>query len=95
MTRCRAAALILALLTGPAFANAEDDLIACMVGKAAVAMHGQNSTATAAQRESAKLEALEIAFGACGLEEANAEQEAVYDTVADYVNLMVARMAGE
>lgn len=78
-------ALILALLTAPAFASAEDDLVACMVGKAAVVL----------QSEGSKEEALEIAYGGCGLEEATPDQEAAYSKVADYVNLMVERMAAE
>lgn len=79
-------ALILALLTSPALASAEDDLVACMVGKAAAVLRDNGSS---------KEEALEIAYGGCGLEEASAEQTATYAKVSDYVNLMVERMAAE
>ncbi|MEP9390417.1 hypothetical protein [Mesorhizobium sp. KR9-304] len=86
-------ALIAALLftASPAFASPEDDYVACLIGRAAVALLKQNPPMTNAEA------AQEVAYGFCPEPAsigADPNGEAV-EGISDYVNLMVERMAAE
>jgi hypothetical protein len=75
-------ALIAALLfTTPVLASPRDDFVACVVGQAAVAL----------QNKEPKESALEIAYDMCPVPEGIGSGEGI----ADYINLMVERMAAE
>jgi hypothetical protein len=83
---------ILVLLSGQAAASqADDDYVACLIGQAAVALLQQNPPMTDAEA------AQEVAYGFCpepASVSADPNGEAV-ESVSDYVNLMVERMAAE
>lgn len=81
----------LVLLSGQAFASPNDDYVACLIGRAAVALLKQNPPMTDAEA------AQEVAYGFCPEPASIATDpngEAV-ESVSDYVNLMVERMAAE
>lgn len=77
--------LVAALLftASPALASPEDDYVACLIGRAAVELHGGTKNALDAQEE---------AYKVCPEPQMD-EQEA--EGLSDYVNLMVERMAGD
>ncbi len=71
------------LLATPALASPEDDFIACLVGRAAVALQTEKDAEKAQQ----------IAYDACEQPELAPDTE--LDGLEDYVALMVERMAAE
>jgi hypothetical protein len=75
------------LLATPALASPEDDFIACLVGRSAVALSQQAGVKDAEKAQ-------EVAYGQCE-EPAEFAPDTEYDGLQDYVNLMVERMAAE
>lgn len=75
------------LFATPAFADAADDYVACLVGQSAVALHdqGDKKDADAAQ---------EIAFAKCP-EPTGISGETEIEGLLDYVNKSVQAIAGE
>jgi hypothetical protein len=86
MTMRHALFTVFLLVTVPAFASPSDDYVACLIGRAAVALHAQTGEKDAS-------EAQEIAYDLCGEPTDTPENEA--EGLSDYVNLMVERMAAE
>jgi hypothetical protein len=78
-------ALIAAMLLTacPAFADADDDYVACLIGRAAVALHSGKDANTAQ----------DLAYEACPAPPSSGDDED--EGLGDYVNLMVERMAAE
>lgn len=78
-------AVLISLLTAaaPAHADQSDDYVACLVGRAAVALHKQN------KKDSGK--ALEIAYRQCREPADLSENE--LEGLADYVSMQVDAMA--
>lgn len=73
------------LMPTSAFADAGDNYVACLVGRAAVTLHGQ------AKKDSGK--ALEAAFKHC--KEPKGIDETELEGISDYANMLVDRMAAE
>jgi hypothetical protein len=85
--------LVAAMLLSPmaAFASPDDDYVACLIGRSAVALLKQNPPMEDAST------AQEVAYGVCPEPEsvsADPNGEAA-ESISDYVNLMVERMAAE
>lgn len=86
----KGASIAIALFLGlffvtSAHADAGDNYVACIVGRAAVALHAQT------QKDSGK--ALEAAFKHC--KEPKGIGETELEGISDYANMMVDRMAAE
>lgn len=75
--------LLLAVTPAPAHADASDDYVACLVGRAAVALHKQD------KKDSGK--ALEIAYRQCREPKGVSENE--LEGLSDYVSTLVDAMA--
>lgn len=75
------------LLSTPALASPEDDYIACLVGRSAVALSQQSGDKDADRAQ-------EVAYGECA-EPASFAPDTEIDGLQDYVALMVERMAAE
>lgn len=71
------------LMATPALADADDDYVACLIGRAAVALHS-GKDANAAQ---------DMAYKACPAPPSTGDE--ADEGLDDYVNLMVERMAAE
>lgn len=71
----------LVFVAAPAWGEALDDYVACMIGRSAVVLHEQTKKDA--------YEAQEIAYDLCPAP-ANTD-----DGVGDYINLMVEKMAAE
>ena len=84
MTTMRYMAIVISLATTaiPVYADQSDDYVACLVGRAAVALHKQS------KKDSGK--ALEIAYRQC--KEPKGVPEAELEGLSDYANTMVEAM---
>ncbi|WHA40147.1 hypothetical protein [Agrobacterium larrymoorei] len=74
---------LISTATIPAYADQSDDYVACLVGKAAVALHKQS------RKDSGK--ALEIAYRRCKEPKGVSENE--LEGLSDYVSMQVDAMA--